>query len=497
MSNKRYDIAIVGAGVVGCAIARELARYDHQVVVLERESDVGMGQSGSNSAIIHSGHDPAPGSAKAALNVAGNRMWPDVCSELDIPFSPTGALIVATTADEESRLEPLMENGRANGVEGLEIVGTQQVLERAPAIAGGVRAALITPTAGVIDAFQAVLGLAENAAAAGVEFRFNESVTALETDGDGVAIHSSGGTIRARWCINVAGVHSDEIMHMAGSHPEFEITARRGEYFVFDGAWQPTDTVLFPMPGPAGKGILVTPTTHGNVMVGPNAEEIPEKDDTAVSRAGLSSVLEGAKRLVPTLDPRRVIATFAGVRSTGNYMPDGKRDFLIERDSVAPWLINVAGIESPGFTSAPAVATHVVDILREAGEQLRTRDDFNPTRRRPPRFRNLSHAERAELVAQNPAYGRIVCRCEQVTEGEVLAAIHAPIPARTYDAIKRRTWLGTGRCQGSFDYPRTLEILARETGHSMTEISKRGPGSVFLYARTKEAVVDETGGLDG
>lgn len=492
MSEKRYDVVIIGAGVVGAFVARELSRYHLSVAVLDKEVDVGMGQSSSNSAIIHSGHDPKPGTLKARCNVAGNRLWYQVAEELDIPIENTGALIVAEGDEELSKLNALLERGRENGVPGVEILSREATLAREPHLADSTSGALWTPTAGIVDAFQGVLGPAENAAMNGVDFFLNEEVTGFETEGGRLATAvTPKDTFTARWFVNAAGVHSDEIMHLAGARPDFKITARRGEYFVFDRTRFKIDNVLFPMPSEKGKGILVTSTTHGNTMIGPNSDYIDDKEDHSVTAEGLHAVLDGAKRLVPDVNARDVIATFAGLRATGNHKPDGSyRDFLLEVSEQAPGLINLAGVESPGYASAPAIAEYLVEMLRDAGQPLEPKEDWKPNRKRIPRFKELSHEQRAQLVRENPAYGRIVCRCEEVTEAEVVAAINAPIPATTYDAIKRRTWLGTGRCQGSFDYPRTMELLSRELGISMTDVTKKGPGSVMLYRRTKEEVVE-------
>lgn len=490
MNGTHYDVVIVGAGVVGSMIARELSRYRLSVAVVEKEADVGMGQSTSNSAIIHAGHDPQPGTLKARLNVRGNELWFPLAAELDIPIRRSGALVVAVGGHEHDRLPALLERGRANGVPGLEILSREALLAREPNVTPDASGALYTPTAGVVDAFQGVLGPAENAAANGVAFLLGTEVTGAVTEGGRLAaLETTRGRIAGRWFINAAGIHADEVMHLAGDRPEFAISARRGEYFVFDQSRFSVGTVLFPMPSDRGKGILITVTTHGNAMIGPNSDPVGDKDDHAVTREGLNEIVAGATRLCPALSPRDVIATFAGVRATGNHAPNGHRDFLIERSERVEGLINVAGVESPGYASAPAIAEMVVGLLRDGGERLVERDDWNPIRRRIPRFAEMDHETRAAKIEAEPAYGRIVCRCEEVTEGEIVAAIRAPIPATTYDAIKRRTWLGTGRCQGSFDYPRTMEILARELGISMTEVTKKGPGSVFLYRRTKDEVI--------
>jgi glycerol-3-phosphate dehydrogenase len=491
VEDRTYDVVIVGAGVIGSMVARELSRYRLSVAVLEKEVDVGMGQSTSNSAIIHSGHDPEPGTLKARFNVRGNELWYRIAPELDIPLDNTGALVVAVGAEEANHLPDLLERGEENGVQGLQILTREEALEKEPHLTPDTSGALLTPTAGVVDAFQGVLGPAENAATNGVEFLLETEVRgAVVENGTLTALQTSRGTIRAQWFINAAGVHADEVMHLAGDRPDFEITARRGEYFVFDESRFRINSVLFPMPGKKGKGILVTTTTHGNTMIGPNSDFVKDKEDHSVTAEGMHEIVAGAGKLVPSASPRDVIATFAGLRASGNFHPDGHgRDFLIEVSKTVKGLVNLAGIESPGYASAPAIAEYTVGLLREAGLELKEKDHWEPRRTRIPRFRDMSHQDRAGLVAANPAFGRIVCRCEEVTEGEIVQAIHSPIPATTYDAIKRRTWLGAGRCQGSFDYPRTMEILARELGVSMTEITKKGPGSVFLYRRTKEEVI--------
>lgn len=491
MEPKQFDVVIIGAGIVGSMVARALSRYKLGVAVIEKEADVGMGQSTANSAVLHSGHDPFPGTIKAAMNRRGNELWKELAPQLGVALYETGALVVATDPDEQAVLKTLYDRAQENGIEGVEIWSRDQALEKEPHLTTDAMGALWTPTAGVVDAFEGVVAAAENAAMNAVEFYFNTEVRGLEVEsGVLTAVHTNEGEFRTRWVINAAGVFADEIMHMAGDHPEFHITARRGEYFIFDQSKVRIGNVLFPTPTEKGKGILVSTTAHGNTLIGPNASEVEDKEDTSVTKEGMNEVLTKSTKLVPSLSPRDIIATFAGVRATGNYKPDGKnRDFLIELSSSVKGLVNLAGIESPGYVSAPAIAEKTLRLLtEEAGESFEEKEDFNPLRPGRVRFAKLDHNQRAELIEKNPAYGRIVCRCEEVTEGEVVDAIHSPIPATTYDAIKRRTWLGTGRCQGSFDYPRTMEILSRELGIPMTEITKKGPGSVFLFRRTKEVV---------
>ncbi|WP_455382066.1 FAD-dependent oxidoreductase [Salinispira pacifica] len=496
MNDNSYDVAVLGAGIVGCMTARFLSAYDLSVVLIDRANDVGTGATCANSAILHSGHDPEPGTVKAFMNRRGNELWHRIGDELDVPRNWCGALIVAVGSGELAGLEPLLERGRANGIEGLRIIGREELLEREPGVNPDATGALFTPTAGVIDPFRAAIAAAENAVENGVTLMLDTEVTGVELQSTehretGTApsgrsrlttVHTTSGDVRARWFVNSLGVHADEFMHMAGDRPKFTIRPRRGEYFIFDAAKMKTNSVLFPMPSEKGKGILVTTTTHGNTLVGPNAQFIDDKEDTASTAAGMAEILSSAQRLVPGLDSRDIIGSFAGIRATGNY---GRKDFLIEASAIVDGLINLGGIESPGFVASPAIAERVVEILREQGLSLVEKPDWKPYRRRAPAFKELSHEARARLIEQRPDYGRIVCRCENVTEGEIVDAVRSPVPATSYDAVKRRCWLGTGRCQGGFDYPRVIEILARELSVPVTEITKRGHGSELLYRETK------------
>ena len=306
-----------------------------------------------------------------------------------------------------------------------------------------------------------------------------------------IGVRTNRGDFLARWVINAAGINSDTVMHKAGVRPEFEIKPRKGEYFVLDSAEIQTRHIYFPVPTEKGKGILVTNTVHGNTIVGPNANVIDDKEDTSSTKEGLDEIAEGARKLIPSINLRAVIATFVGLRPMGNARSldpavDYEHDFVIEIPSQMQGLVNLGGIESPGLTAAPAIAEMVVELLMDAGEKLIEKKSWNPIRLARPRYRNMTHSERQALCEIDPAYGRVICRCENVTEGEIVREIHAPIPATTYDAIKRRTWLGTGRCQGGFDMSRVVAILSRELGISPLEVTKRGLGSEFLFRQTKE-----------
>jgi len=488
---RSYDVIIIGGGVVGCMTARALSRFDLKTLLIEREADIGMGASSANSAIIHSGHDPLPGTLKAEMNRLANPMWNQISAELDIPFKRSGAYIVAVTQEEQNCLAGLLERAQKNGVPA-EIIDAQTMRDREPFINPAVRGALFTPTAGMVDPFAACVASVENALLNGVDVLTETEFIGFILRAKQVAgIHTNRGDFACRWVINAAGLHSDSVMHAADVHPEFMISPRRGEYYLLDKAEINTENILFPVPSEFSKGILVLGSTHGNVLVGPNSQQVADKDNKSVTTAGLEEIWQGAQKLVPSIHPRSVIAVFAGLRASGNApcLTEGVEyghDFLIENAREVDGLINLAGIESPGLTAAPAIALRVVELLKEAGVSLTEKKSWNPIRPARPRFNHLSRQKQTALVAKDPRYGRIVCRCEMITEGEIVAEINAPLPARTYDAIKRRTWLGTGRCLGSFDMPRVVEILSRELNIPVTEISKKGPGSEFLMRPTKE-----------
>lgn len=492
MADKKYDVIIIGAGVVGCMVARFLSRYKLDILLIEKEADVCMGTTASNTAIIHAGYDPLPGTLKAVMNVAGNRMWAALAADLDIPFVRSGDYVVAIGEEELPALDELWERGVKNGVPGMIMLSGDEVRLREPYINPKVSGALWASTGGIADPFAATVAAAENAVMNGVTLMLETAFEDFVMEGNRiVGMKTNRGTFGCRWAVNSAGLYSDVVMHKAGVRPEFKITPRRGEYYIFDRADIATKQVLFPVPTPVSKGVLVTTTTHGNTIIGPNAEEIEDKEDRSVTQAGLDEIWAGATKLVPKLDLRHVIAVFAGLRAGGNAPCETpgvhyNKDYVIEIPQNVRGFVNLGGIESPGLVSSPAIAQRVVDMLKDAGEKLEEKPDWDPIRPARPHFRDMPPEEQKILIQNDPRYGHIVCRCEYVTEGEIVAEIHAPIPARTYDAIKRRTWLGTGRCQGGFDTPRVVEILARELGISVLEVTKKGPGSKFLARPTKD-----------
>jgi glycerol-3-phosphate dehydrogenase len=485
-------VIVIGAGLVGSMIARFLSRYKLEVLLIDKEADVGTETSSANSAIIHAGYDAHAGTLKAEMSVTGNQLWGTVAQELNVPLERCGTYVAAIGPDELPKLDALLENGRKNGVPALDIISGEEMRLREPAINPEVSGALWAPTGGVIDVFGATVAAAENAVMNGVTLKLNTVCQDfIIENGRIVGIETNQGDFGSRWVVNSAGLYADEVMHKAGVRPAFEITPRRGEYFVFDPNMVQVGVVLFPVPSPISKGIVVTTTTHGNTMIGPNAENVDDKENTAVTKDGLNEIATGALKLIPSLDLRHVIASFAGLRAGGNAPCKNPevhydRDFIIEIAEEVDGLVNLGGIESPGLTSAPAIAQRVIDLLQGAGEELEEKPNWSRIRPARPRFHDMTNEERTLLVEKDPRYGRIVCRCESVTEGEIVAEIHAPIPATTYDAIKRRTWCGTGRCQGGFDIPRVVEILSRELGIPPNEVTKKGTGSEFLERPTKE-----------
>lgn len=481
MPEAPYDIIIIGAGVVGAHIARQLSRYRLRILLLDKAADVGDGTTKANTAIVHAGYDAKPGTNKARFNVAGNAMFEQVCGELDVEFDRCGTYVVGVSDEDLVTLQGLYERGLENGIPGLELISGEEMRHREPGLTESTTGALHAGTGGIVDPFALCFAAAENAVSNGVELRLETEVRGFLREGDRIAgVTTSRGEFRSRWTIIAAGLYADELMRAAGLDG-FSITPRKGEYFVLDRtAHAQVRNVLFPCPTPVSKGILVTPTIHGNVMLGPTATDIDDKENLSTTAEGLNEVMTGALKLVPGLDTRQIIRSFTGLRAAGS-----TGDFLIDTPPERPGLLVLAGIESPGLTASPAIALHVVEMLREAGLELAERPEFNPARKGIPRFSHLSLAEQEALIAQDPRYGRVICRCETVTEGEVVAACHTPIPARTYDAMKRRTRIGTGRCQGAFDTPYVIEIMAREYGLSPLEITQKGGDSPMVVRRTK------------
>ncbi len=477
-----YDVIIIGAGVSGSAVARELSRYKVNACVLEKEEDVCCGTSKANSAIIHAGYDAAEGSLMAKLNVEGNQIMPELSKELDIPFEQCGSLVVCLDEASLPNLQALYDRGVKNGVEDLEIITDKaRIREMEPNLTDEVVAVLSAPTAGIVCPFHLNIALAENAYTNGIDFKFDTEVESIEPIEGGWKLETSQGVYETRYVVNAAGVYADRFHNMV-SESKIHITPRRGDYFLLDkNAGKHVNRTIFALPSKYGKGVLVTPTVHGNLIIGPTAVDIEDKEGTTTTREGLDE-LSKASLNVKNLPMRQVITSFAGLRAHEDH-----HEFIIRELEDAPGFVDCAGIESPGLTSSPAIGKMVAEILREKLD-LDVNPDFNGTRKGNIDLDTLSKEEKAALIEKEPAYGNIICRCEMVTEGELLDAIHRPLGARTLDGIKRRTRAGAGRCQAGFCTPKTMEILHRELGIPMTEITKSGGDSQLLVGYNKDRI---------
>ena len=475
---ENYDVIIIGAGVTGTAIARELSRYQCRVCVLEREEDVCYGTSKANSAIIHAGYDAEPGSWKARLNVRGNEMIESLSKELDFPFKRDGSLVLCLDEKAYPDLKKLYDRGIENGVKGLQILYRDEVLMMEPNVSDKVYAALYAPTAGIVCPFHMTIAFAENAYTNGAEFHFNSEVQKISREADGWEIITGKGKYKTKCIVNAAGVYADKIHNMV-SEKKLHITPRKGEYCLLDkSAGNHVGRTIFTLPGKFGKGVLVTPTVHGNLLIGPTAVDIENKEGVNTTRDGLQQVLEKSADSVKNIPTRQVITSFAGLRAH----EDGD-DFVIgetEKD-----FIDCAGIESPGLSSAPAIG-EVIGKLVQKKYDLKEKTDFIPTRTGLPDLDSMTLEKRNEIIHKNPAYGNIICRCEMVTEGEIIDAIKRPLGAKSLDGVKRRTRAGMGRCQAGFCSPKVMEILARELGKPIEEITKSGGSSRIIEGINKD-----------
>lgn len=473
-----YDVAIIGCGIIGAAAAYELSKYQLKIAVLERENDIADGTTKANSAIIHAGYDPEPGTMMAKLNVEGARLAKELCTKLDVPYKQIGSLVLAFSKEELPTLKQLYERGLANGVPGLALLDAAQTHDLEPELNPQVCGALYAPTAAIVSPWEYALALAETAVRNGAELFLNSGVQAIRLVDDIYEIETASGSFQAKYILNAAGIHTAEIHNLAAK-PEFEIHPNRGEYYLLDKTeGNRVSRVIFQCPTAVGKGILVAPTVHGNLIVGPNAEDVAG-ENVATTSAGLDYVARMAKKSVPQVNLRESIRNFAGVRAVADI-----DDFIIGESKTAPRFINLAGIKSPGLSAAPAIAKMALDLLVRLDLTLEKKDCFIDTRRRV-RFKELSAKEKAELVAENPAYGRVICRCETITEGEILDALHSPIPPCSIDGVKRRCNAGMGRCQGGFCGPRVLEILRRELHMSPESILQDKEGTYIIVGETK------------
>ncbi len=473
MSNERsVDVCVVGAGIAGSACARELARYKLDIAVIEANYDLACGASRTNSGIVHGGYDPSPATHKARFNVEGARLIPQLAEELGFRYINNGSMVVAFSDGEVAHVQQLIERGHTNGAQGVRFVEHDELLAMEPNLNPQAKAALLCSSSGIVDPFGMTVAYAENAACNGVKFTFNTRVVDIVRDGRNWRISlSDGSTLLARSVVNAAGVHAVDI-HNLVSENKLISRPRLGEYLLMSrDMGQTFSHTMFQTPSELGKGVLVSPTVEGNLIVGPDAIDVEDPEDTATRPEGLAQLVVQAKRTWPAYDGREVIVNFAGVRPTASV-----DDFVIGEPEDAPGFFEIAAFDSPGLTSAPAVALHIAEqIACYLGAEHNTA--FIGHRARPLRFIEMSEQERIAAIKQDAAFAHIVCRCEQVSEAEVLEAMRAPIPATTVVGIKRRCRAGTGRCQGGFCEPVISEIMSRELGIGINEVLLQGPGS--------------------
>ncbi len=475
-----YDVLVIGAGVTGTLIARELTKYDLAVCFLDKGPDAASASSRANSGIVHAGFDAENGTLKAKLNVRGCELMKKITSELDVEYKNTPSLVICLSEDDRPELEALYERGIKNGVPDLRIIEKDELFDLEPNVSKGAVAALYAPSAGIVSPYELAIAAGENAVQNGADYIFEFDVKNIARENDVIVVSDGNRCVMAHFVVTACGVYCDSIAKLCGDK-DFEIIPRKGEYMLFDKSCaEIINNVLFPLPTKKGKGILVAPTADGNLLVGPNAN-VTEKDDTETTFAGLAEIHRGALSLVPSLPPlRNVITSFAGLRPTPS-----TGDFIIRQSKNIQGVLHLAGIESPGLASSPAIAEYAVELLSEMGLELRENKNFNPCRPKVIRIRELSEDEIQAQIKENPAYGKIVCRCETITEGEIIDAIRRPMGARSVDAVKRRTRAGMGRCQGGFCMPRVTEILARELRRDLSDITKFGKESKLLFGKIK------------
>ncbi|MDV4150069.1 NAD(P)/FAD-dependent oxidoreductase [Clostridium sp. AL.422] len=474
-----YDVVIIGAGIIGASIFRELTKYNFKVAILEKENDVSMGTTKANSAIIHAGYDPEYGTLMAKYNVIGNEMFDDLCKELSVPFIRNGSLVIAFDENDMEVIKHLYENGIKNNVKDLKILTKEEVLELEPNVNENIYGALYAPTAGIVGPFEYTIALVENAVKNGGEVKLNSEVVSITKDDIFTIKLKNDQEIKTKYVINAAGVYADKIHNMI-CEESFTINPIRGEYYVLDkDEGKNFHNTIFQCPSKLGKGVLVAPTVHGNLIVGPNAQDVDDRDSVKTTSEALDFIRKTATRTTNKINFRNSIRNFAGLRADANI-----GDFIIEENDKVKGFVDVSGIKSPGLTAAPAIALEVIDILKTSGLNFIKKEDFNPYRKQI-RFMELPIDEKIEIIKKDKNYGRIICRCEEITEGEIIDAINRSFGRVSLDGIKRRCRPGMGRCQGGFCGPRVQEIIARELNIPLESIVQEKDGSYILTERSR------------
>ena len=467
-----YDAVVIGGGVIGSAIIRYLSLYNMKTLLVEKEEDISSGTTKANSGIVHAGYDPEPGTLKAKLNVKGAKMIKEESGKLHFDYKVNGAMVVSFSPNDDYKIDELFERGIKNGVEDMEIISGDEARRLEPNLSENITKCLYLKSSAIVCPFSLTQALSENAYENGAEFKFNTKVETIERIEDGYRIKTDNGLIiTSNAVINAAGVYGDTINNMV-SEKKLHITPRRGSYMLFDNETQGMfNSTIFQLPSSKGKGVLVTPTVHGNLMIGPNSVDIPDKDDTSTTAFDLDYISKEALRTSPSIPFRKVITSFSGLRAH-----EDSGDFIVGEAEDAPGFFNATGIESPGLSSSLSIGEMVA---RMVADRLGIEKKENPVleRKAAPRPKEMSVDERNELIKSNPSYGRIVCRCEEISEGEIIDAITRPLGARSLDGVKRRVRAGMGRCQGGFCSPKVMEIIERYASIPFDEISKNSKGS--------------------
>lgn len=474
-----YDVAIIGAGVAGTFIGRELSRYQLKILMIDRENDIGNETTAANSAIIHAGYDAKAKLLKGKFNAPGNAMYDEICDELDVPFKRIGSLVIGFNETDHKTIQGLYENGLKNNVPDMRILTHDEVLEIEPHLNDTVYSALYAPSAGIISPWELAIALAENAIENGAELKLETTVTDIKKEDGSYTIITDKGDYTAKYVINCAGVHTDTINNMV-AEPYFKIRPKKGNYYVLDKGIDLVNHVIFQCPTDKGKGVLIAPTVHGNYLVGPDSEYVDDKDCVSTGAKCLEFVKEASLLSSTAIPYNKVIRSFAGLRANSD-----SGDFIIEEAKGAKGFINVAGFESPGLSSIPAVATYVVELVDNIAGGLTPKINFNPRRKKVVRFNELPEEEKKQLIKENPLYGKVICRCETVTEAEIIDCIHRKAGANSVKAVKKRVRPGAGRCQGGFCGPRVVEILARELGIDEKDVPYDSTKAYILTGKTK------------
>jgi len=477
--DKIYDVIVIGAGTSGGMAARALSRYNLSIAMIEKTADAGGGTSKANSGIVHGGYDAKPGTLKAKLNRQGTEMMEATCWDLDVNYKRNGSMVVAFDDEDMTALQALYKRGQENGISELSIIDHVKAKDLEPNLSDRALGALLCESSGIVNPYELAVGAVENAVMNGADVFFDTEVIGVDPQKENIVVKTDKGDYTCRFLVNAAGVYGGAVAQMYGEN--VKITPRKGEYLLYDQAVSDVVThTVFQTPSKMGKGILVTPTVEGNMLLGPTSENIEDKDDFSTTRAGLKAVLDIAKKSVPTLTLSGVITSFAGLRA----VPESG-DFVIRQSEKDQRIIDCIGIESPGLSSSPAIGEYVLELLQKSGLKTQEKENYQPKNKKRIRFSQLSEEARAKVIAENPKYGHIVCRCETVTEGEIIDAIHRPAGATTVDGVKHRTRAGAGRCHGGFCGPVVMQILSRELNIPMEAVRRTDDGSWIVSKKTK------------